>query len=80
MPPDDEDKRLEAEFDRSGRREGMVILAFGLTMLALALYLANSDVPLLRQGRLLAAFVLGVAATGAGLVRLAKPRAFRDLF
>jgi hypothetical protein len=80
MSSDDERKRLEAEFDRSGRREGMFILAFGLVILAVAFYLAGGDVPLLRRGRLLAAFGLGIVATGAGLVRLANPRAFRDLF
>jgi hypothetical protein len=49
-------------------------------MLGLAFYLADSDVPLLRQGKLLVGFGLGAAATGAGLVRMAIPRAFRDLF
>jgi hypothetical protein len=80
MLPDHERKRLEAEFDRDGRRGGMVILAFGIVTLGLAFYLTNGDVPLLRNGRLLAGFGLGAAATVAGLIRLANPRAFRDWF
>lgn len=66
-------KRRMAENDKAyaemTRKGALGYVAFGLAMLALALYLAQGDVPLLRQGRLILAFLFGGASLGWGLFR-----------
>ena len=52
------------------RQEALGYLAFGTIMLLLALYLAQGDVPLLREGRLALAFAIGTASLAWGLFRL----------
>ena len=80
MLSDNELQRMEAEFRRSSRRAGVVILAFGAGMFALSFYLASDHVPLLRQTRLMIGFGIGAAATVAGTVRCFNPHALRDWF
>ena len=67
-------KRRMAENDKiyaeMTRRGALGYLAFGVAMLALAFYLAQDDVPLLRQGRLILAFLFGGVSLGWGLFRL----------
>jgi hypothetical protein len=74
MPP--QNKTLSealTEYRRGARREASVYLLVGTLMLCGALYLAQGDVPLLRQGRLLLVFVLGSAATAYGGYKLLHP-------
>ncbi|MFM2280219.1 MAG: hypothetical protein RLZZ444_2450 [Pseudomonadota bacterium] len=50
-------------------KSSLGLMTFGIAMLALAFYLADSDVPPLRQGRLGLSFLLGGASFGWGLFR-----------
>lgn len=61
-----EDDKAYAKYTRKG---ALGYLALGCVLLALAFFLAEGDVPLLRQGRLVMAFVLGGASLGWGLFR-----------
>lgn len=51
------------------RKSALGFIAFGAAMLALAFYLAQGEVPLLRQGRLILAFLIGGASLGWGVFR-----------
>lgn len=51
------------------RKSALWFIAFGVAMLALAFYLSQGDVHLLRQGRLLMAFIFGGASLGWGTFR-----------
>lgn len=62
-----ENDKAYAEMTRKG---ALGYIAFGIAMLVLALYLAEGDVPLLRQGRLIFAFLAGGTSLGWGLFRL----------
>ena len=62
-----ENDKAYAEMTRKG---ALGYIAFGLAMLALAFYLARGDVPLLRQWRLVLAFLFGGGSLGWGLFRL----------
>lgn len=74
----EEQRRLELAFKRSGRNAGLALLAFGAVMLTLSFYLASADVPLLRQGRLLLCFSIGALASAIGLIKVTNPSAFKD--
>jgi hypothetical protein len=52
------------------RKSALGYIAFGVAMLVLAIYLAQGDVPILRQGRLILMFLFGGASLGWGLFRL----------
>lgn len=52
------------------RKSALGYIAFGIAMLALAFYLAEGDVPLLRQGRLILTFLIGGASLCWGCLRL----------
>ena len=61
-----ENDKAYAEMTRKG---ALGYIAFGMVMLTLALYLAQGDIPLLRQGRLVLVFLFGGASLGWGLFR-----------
>jgi uncharacterized membrane protein YidH (DUF202 family) len=61
-----ENDRAYAAMTRKG---ALGYIAFGVAMLVLAFYLASGDVPLLRQGRLVLAFLFGGASLIWGLFR-----------
>lgn len=61
-----ENDKAYAEMTRKG---ALGYIASGVAMLALAFYLAEGDVPLLRQGRLMMAFLVGGASFGWGVFR-----------
>lgn len=61
-----ENDKSYAEMTRKG---AFGFIGFGLVMLALAFYLAQGDVPLLRQGRLVFAFIMGGVSLSWGLFR-----------
>lgn len=66
-------KRRMAENDKAyaemTRKSALWYMAFGIAMLVLAFYLAQGEVPLLRQGRLLLAFIIGGGSLGWGVFR-----------
>jgi hypothetical protein len=51
------------------RRGSLGYIAFGAAMLMLAFYLAQTDVPVLRQGKLLLGFLIGGGCLAWGLFR-----------
>lgn len=55
------------------RRSAMGWIAFGAAMLALAFYLSEGDVPLMRQGRLTLGWIMGGVALVYGLWRYIDP-------
>lgn len=66
-------KRRMTENDKAyaemTRKSALGYIAFGVAMLALAFYLAEGDVPVLRQGRLILAFLVGGTSFVWGLFR-----------
>ncbi|MDQ3077961.1 MAG: hypothetical protein M3Q83_03860 [Pseudomonadota bacterium] len=67
-----ENDKAYAEMTRKG---ALGYIAFGAAMLALAFFLAQGDIPLLRQGRLILAFLFGGASLGWGVFRFFNPDA-----
>ena len=60
----------EKAYSEMTRKGAFGYMAFGALMLCIAFYLAQGDIPLLRQGRLLIAFAIGGASFTWGLFRL----------
>ncbi len=55
------------------RKSALGWMAFGVAMLLLAFYLSSGDVPLLRQGRLTLAWLVGGGAFAYGIWRFLDP-------